>query len=481
MLKKTLLILLIGLLVLVATVLIKTFTLSSMQKRVHALPAPEISPVALQHFKGALTFKTISNSNPALFDSAQFIGFRNYLETTYPNFHAQLQREIIKDYTLLFTWKGKNHELKPIVLMAHQDVVPIEVGTESLWSVDPFAGEVKDDFIWGRGTTDDKINLIGLLEAAEKLLAANFQPERTIYFSFGHDEEIGGSGAVAVAKLLKERGVEAEFVMDEGGIITNNQIPGITKPVALIGTSEKGYLSLVLSVEQAGGHSSMPAPETSIDILTRAIVRLRAKPFEARFSESMNGFIESLGPEMPFVQRMAFANPWLFKGMIIGIYESSAGGNAMIRTTVAPTIIHAGIKDNVIPTLSTATINFRLLPGDKGEDVINKVKEIINDDRVSISMYKNSLSEASVVTPMSSVGFQKISMAIQSSYPELLTSPFLMIGATDSRYFGEVSTNIIKFSPMIDPIGFHGINERVSLESYKVTLWFYEQLLTELH
>lgn len=481
MVKKFLLLLFIGAAMLVGVLLTNTFLKSSKQIHVEAAPAPEISPAALQHFTGALAFKTISNSNPALFDSAQFIGFRQYLETTYPNFHEQLQREIIKDYTLLFTWKGKNLQLKPIVLMAHQDVVPIEAGTESLWSVDPFAGVVKDDFIWGRGTIDNKINLIGMLEAAEKLLSTNFQPERTIYFSFGHDEEIGGSGAIAVAKLLKERGVEAEFVMDEGGIITKSQIPGISKPVALIGTSEKGYLSLILSVEQAGGHSSMPAPETSIDILTRAIVHLREKPFEARFSESMNGFIESLGPEMPFVQRMAFANPWLFRGMIIGIYESSAGGNAMIRTTVAPTIIHAGMKDNVIPTLSTATINLRLLPGDKGEDVIAKVKEIIHDDRVSITIHKNSLSEASAVTPMSSVGYQKISTAIKSSYADLLTSPFLMIGATDSRYFGEVSSNIIKFSPMIDPIGFHGINERVSLESYRVTLWFYEQLLKELN
>ena len=481
MIKKFLLFILVCVLILLTVLVTNTFLKSSKQIHVEATPAPEISPAALQHFQGALAFKTVSNSNPALFDSSQFIGFRNYLETTYPNFHGQLQREIIKDFTLLFTWKGKNPDLKPIVLMAHQDVVPIELGTESLWSVDPFAGEVKDDFIWGRGTTDDKINLISILEAAEKLLATNFQPERTIYFSFGHDEEIGGSGAIAVAKLLKERGVEAEFVMDEGGIITKSQIPGITQPVALIGTSEKGYLSLILSVEEEGGHSSMPAPETSIDILTRAIVRLRDQPFEARFSESMNGFIESLGPEMPFVQRMAFANPWLFKSMIIGIYESSAGGNAMIRTTAAPTIIQAGLKDNVIPTLSTATINFRLLPGDKGEAVIAQVKEIINDDRVSVSIYKNSLSEASAVTPMNSVGYQKIASAIKSSYADLLASPFLMIGATDSRYFGEVSSNIIKFSPMIDPIGFHGINERVSLESYQTSLWFYEQLLKELN
>lgn len=477
MIRKFILFGLVVMIVLVTILLLNTFTKSSVQMRVEARPAPEITDSALQHFKEAIAFKTISFGDRSLFDSTQFLGFRNFLERAYPGFHEQTTREIIKGYTLLYTWKGKNPSLKPIVLMAHQDVVPIEEGTESLWTVNPFAGEIKEDFIWGRGTTDDKINLISLLEAAEKLIRNKFQPEQTIYFSFGHDEEVGGTGAIAVAKLLKDRGVEAEFVMDEGGIITTNQIPGITKPVALIGTSEKGFLSILLSVEKAGGHSSMPARETAIDILTSAIVRLRANPFEAHFSESMSGFIESLGPEMPFVQRLAFANPWLFRGMIVGIYESSAGGNAMVRTTVAPTILQAGMKDNVIPTLATATINFRLLPGDKVEAVINKVKEIIADDRITINVF-GGFSEASAVTPMNSTGYKQIEKAIKTSYADLLTSPFLMIGATDSRYFGEVSPNIIKFSPMIDPIGFHGIDERVSLESFKTALWFYEQLLT---
>lgn len=477
MIRKFILFGLVVMIVLVTILLLNTFTKSSVQMRVEARPAPEITDSALQHFKEAIAFKTISFGDRSLFDSTQFLGFRNFLERAYPGFHEQTTREIIKGYTLLYTWKGKNPSLKPIVLMAHQDVVPIEEGTESLWTVNPFAGEIKEGFIWGRGTTDDKINLISLLEAAEKLIRNKFQPEQTIYFSFGHDEEVGGTGAIAVAKLLKDRGVEAEFVMDEGGIITTNQIPGITKPVALIGTSEKGFLSILLSVEKAGGHSSMPARETAIDILTSAIVRLRANPFEARFSESMSGFIESLGPEMPFVQRLAFANPWLFRGMIVGIYESSAGGNAMVRTTVAPTILQAGMKDNVIPTLATATINFRLLPGDKVEAVINKVKEIIADDRITVNVF-GGFSEASSVTPMNSTGYKQIEKAIKTSYADLLTSPFLMIGATDSRYFGEVSPNIIKFSPMIDPIGFHGIDERVSLESFKTALWFYEQLLT---
>jgi carboxypeptidase PM20D1 len=479
MIKKILLVLLAFVLILVGIVLFNTFTFPSIQTTSEAIPAPKLSDENIKHFQQALSYKTISYANPELFDSSQFIGLHEFLANTYPLAHKNITREIIADYSLLYTWKGKNESLKPIVLMAHMDVVPVEEATKAMWSFDPFAGTVKDDFIWGRGTTDDKINLIAIFEATEKLLSENFQPERTLYFAFGHDEEIGGKGARAIAATLKERKIVAEMILDEGGIITNDKIPGIKKPVALLGTSEKGYLSLDLTVEKPGGHSSMPENETAIDILTRAIVKIRNKPFEPDFSESMTGFIESLGPEMPFIEKMAFANPWLFKRLIVSTYEKSGPGNAMIRTTAVPTIINAGIKDNVVPTVAKATVNFRLLPGDSADEVIARVKEIMNDERIAISK-QSTLAEASAVTPIKSFGYQKIAATIKKSYPQMLTSPFLVIGATDSRHFGEISSNIIKFSPMIDPIGFHGIDERVSLESYQTALWFYEQLMRDL-
>jgi carboxypeptidase PM20D1 len=478
MFKKILLLVLSIFLLVVGIVLFNTFTFTTTQQEGTAIPAPALTSETISHFQQALSYKTISYGNPELFDSAQFLGFHTFLATAYPLTHAALSREVIAGYSLLYTWKGKDESLKPIVLMAHMDVVPIEEATRSMWSFDPFAGTVKDDFIWGRGTTDDKINLIAIFEATEKLLSEKFQPERTLYFAFGHDEEIGGKGAVAIAKLLKERNIAAEMVLDEGGIITQEKIPGLSKSVALIGTAEKGYLSLELTVEKPGGHSSMPEKETAIDILTRALVKLRDKPFAPDFSEPMEGFISNLGPEMPFVQKMAFANPWLFKKLIIGTYEQSGPGNAMIRTTTVPTIINAGIKDNVVPTVAKATVNFRLLPGDTSDEIIARVKEIMNDERIAISKL-STLAEASAVTPIKSFGYQKIEAKIKKSYPKLIASPFLVIGATDSRHFGEISSNIIKFSPMIDPIGFHGIDERVSLESYQTALWFYEQLMRD--
>lgn len=479
MIKKIFIFLLSIILVLIAIVLVNALRFKSNQASLESVPAPSLTATSIQHFQQALSYKTISHGDPSLFDSVQFIGFRKFLENTYPLTHETLSREIVEGYSLLYTWTGKNKDLKPVVLMAHQDVVPIEEATKSMWTVDPFEGVIKDNFIWGRGTTDDKINLIAIMETVEKLLTQNFQPERTVYLAFGHDEEIGGKGAIAIARILKDRNIAAEFVLDEGGFITEEKVPGITKPVALLGTAEKGYLSLKLSVQAQGGHSSMPEKETAIDILSKALFRLRSNPFRADLSEPMRGLMQSLGPEMSFVQRMAFANPWLFKKIILNTYSQSNSGDAMIRTTMVPTIIEAGIKDNVVPTVASAVVNFRLFPGHSSSQVLDEVKRKINDDRITITPL-STLAEASAVTPIKSFGYRKVAATIQKSYPQLLTSPFLLIGATDSRHFSEVSSNIIKFSPMIDPIGFHGIDERVSLESYKTALWFYEQLLRDI-
>ena len=477
MIKKILFGLLVAVAVLFAVILVNTIRFSSIQPHEATLRAPEVSEKELTNFTNAIKIKTISYGDPSKTDTSQFIAFHDYLEKTYPLIHAQLKREKVDRFSLLYTWEGKNPQLKPVVLMAHQDVVPIEAGTEKIWTVDPFAGIIKDNYIWGRGTTDDKINLISIMESIEKLLGENFKPDRTVYFAFGYDEEVGGKGALAIAKLMMERKIHAEMVLDEGGIITLDKIPGMKQPVALLGTAEKGFLSLVLSVEKNGGHSSMPDKETSIDILSKALVRLRSKPFEAKFSQPMNDFIRAVGPEMPFMQKMVFANRWLFKSVLVGIYEKSNGGNAMVRTTLVPTIINAGIKDNVIPTLATATVNLRLLPGDKVSDILEQVNKTIADPQVKVEKKSGFSSESSAVTEVASFGFQSVAKAVQRASAGTLISPFLMIGATDSRKFEEISPSIIKFSPMIDPIGFHGIDERVSVESYKTSLWFYEQLL----
>jgi carboxypeptidase PM20D1 len=476
--KRIIVLLLVFLAVLVTIILVRTFMLESRQRKVVVNPLPVADTQALQHFRGAITFKTVSFSDSLLFDSSQFIAFRRFLEETYPLVHQKLSLEIVNNYTLLYKWEGAKPQLNPVVLMAHQDVVPVEEGTESIWSIDPFAGIVKDNFVWGRGSADDKINLIAILESVEKLLKTGFKPERTIYLVFGHDEEIGGKGALAVADLFKKGNIHPDLVLDEGGIVTREKVPGLQRTVALIGTSEKGMLTLELSVEKGGGHSAFPEAETAIDILARALTKLNENKFEARFSPSTESFIECVGPEMPFKQRIAFANLWLFRSMIHGIYEKSNTGNAMIRTTLVPTIIKAGVKENVVPTVASAVLNLRLLPGDSSALVKQKIRDVIDDDRVHIDV--KDFREATGVTPMESFAYQTVDQIVRQTYDSVVATPFLMIAATDSRHFNKVSNGIIKFSPMIDPIGFHGIDERVSLESFYTSLWFFEQLIRDL-
>jgi carboxypeptidase PM20D1 len=465
------------LLILVVVILVKTFTFTSKQLDIAAVPAPELAPEALLHLQGAIKFKTISYNDSTLFDTAAFNGFHRYLKTTYPLVHEKLSLKKVANYSLLYKWEGSDTSLPPFVLMAHQDVVPIEEASRDLWTVDPFEGVVRQDSIWGRGACDNKINLIGIMEIVERLLKEEFQPKRTIYLAFGHDEELGGKGARAIAAELKSENVHAELVLDEGGIVTMDKVPGMTKPVALIGTSEKGYLSLELKVEKNGGHSSMPEKETALDILSKALVTLREHPFPADFTPPTRGFINHVGPEMPFLEKMVFANTWLFKKVVIGIYEASPGGNALVRTTTVPTIIHAGIKDNIVPTAVTAVVNFRLLPGDSSAWVTSEVKKIIDDERVSVKVFGSFASEPTDVSPVDGPGYKLVDEAVHKVFPEIVTTPFLMIGGTDSRHMDGVSKNIIKFSPMIDPIGFHGIDERVSVKSYRDTLWFFETLM----
>jgi carboxypeptidase PM20D1 len=313
------------------------------------------------------------------------------------------------------------------------------------------------------------------------LLKENFQPERTIYLAFGHDEEIGGeNGAVKIAAYLQAQNVKADFVLDEGLVITQNIVPGLVKPVALIGIAEKGYLSLELTVNADGGHSSMPTKETAIGILSAAVSKIENTPMPAKFSEPVNHFLEYVGPEMPFFQKMAFANQWLFKNTIISKYEKSNSGNATVRTTTAPTMFNSGIKDNVLPGTATAVINFRLLPGETQEDVIAHVKGAINDDRIQIKKYGH-YGEASPVSDVQSESFSNIQKSIGQVFENTISTPALVIAATDARHYSAVADNAYRFLPLIckqeDLKRIHGLNEKISIENFKDCIRFYRQLI----
>lgn len=390
-----------------------------------------------------------------------------------------MKKETFSCFSLLYTWEGKSTTLKPVILTAHMDVVPA-VGIDS-WTKPPFSGENDGIFIWGRGTLDDKAEMISILEAVERLLAENYQPERTVYLAFGHDEEINGlRGATVIASALKERGVEAEFVIDEGSFVIVGLVPMISNPVAIIGTSEKGYLSVSIAVEMEGGHSAYPEKETAITVLTKALNSVINNQMDARISEPVNDFIRYIGPEMPFYAKAIFANKWLFNGIILNIYQGSKTSNALVRTTTAPTILKAGIKDNVIPTKAEAVVNFRILPGETSEDLMGHLKTVILDERVKVSMLEG-FNEPSFVSPVDVYGFKAILKTIRQVYPDALVAPTLMIAASDSRKYIEVSKNIYNFAPIVvtseDLARTHGINQRIKIEDFTRGIGFYYLLI----
>ncbi len=477
--KKTLLILFLLIFGFIAFILFRTFTFSSDQVDYPAAKRVAVSDSARYHFAEAVSIPTISYADPADFDSTQFDAFNAFLKQTYPLVHERLGHQNFEEYTHLYRWEGSDSSLDPMILMSHHDVVPI--ASIRKWSVHPFREGIKNDTIYGRGTIDDKFGVIGILEAVEQLLSEGYQPERTIYLSFGHNEEVLGSGAIAVAGHLKSQDVRAALVLDEGQAITKDLIPGVGSEIALIGIAEKGYITIELQVDMAGGHSSTPAAESSIDVLAAAIGRLKAQPFEAKMTPAMRGFMRSIGPSMGFKSRLAFANADILEGLILSTYESaSAAGNASIRTTIAPTIFEAGIKDNVVPTTARASVNFRIIPGETKESVMEHVKTAINDERVQL-YYASAGSNPSPVSPIDSDAYRTVYRSIKEIYPDVLIGPSLVVGGTDSRHFTGISDHIYRFAPFhITPHNytcFHGIDERVGVAEFEDGIRFYRQMI----
>src|SRR5438034_185612 len=353
-----------------------------------------VDSAAVTRLSEAIRIPTITYADSAP-KIAEFKKLHALIERSYPLVHARLSREIIDSGALLYTWRGSDTTLAPVLLMGHQDVVPIEPGTEKSWKHGAFSGDVADGDIWGRGALDDKSAVFGLLEAAESLLERRVQPRRTVIFSFGHTEEGAGAAADHAARLLESRHIHPWFVMDEGGALGDDLVPGIPGLVAVVGVAEKGYLSLRLTAHGEGGHSSMPHRETAVSILADAVSKVQRMPLPPHLNGATLAMFNTLGPMMPFSRRVIMANLWLFEPMVTSMLSQLPSGNAMVRTTTAATMMSAGIKDNVVPSTATAVVNFRLLPGDSVAWVISRVKGMIGDERVSVEALGGGGREAS--------------------------------------------------------------------------------------
>lgn len=450
--------------------------------RIDAPPAdPDIAGAAIttERFSTALTFPTISTQDSATFDPAPFTEMHTWIEDAYPNVTRRLTREVVSKFSLLFTWQGSDTTLAPVLLMGHLDVVPVESGTESRWKHPPFAGAVTDSFVWGRGSLDDKASVIAILEAVEWLIVQGFEPRRTIYLAFGHDEELGGSdGAAEIAGILKERAGRLAFLVDEGGVVAQGLMPGVTRRVALIGVVEKGSIGVNLTVERTGGHSSMPPEHTAVGVLSQAITRLEENQMPARMTSVVREMLLRVAPEMPFSMRLPLANLWAFRPVIVRALLGNPRTAAMLRTTTAATMVSGSPKENVLPIVARGLINFRILPGDTPDDVLEHVRRTVADTSVHV---EGSGREASPVADYAAPEFKVVEKTIGQLFPDAVPVPFLMIGGTDTRHYEGLTRNVYRFNPIVATpemvAGAHGTNERVRAEDFARAARFFAQLI----
>ena len=447
----------------IAILVINTMTLTSQQVTSSPVESIYLPNDIFEHLSKSIQYPTISFNEDAIPDSTAFSGLHTFIKDAFPMVHKKLSLHKINDYSLLYTWKGSDSSSKPLILMSHQDVVPVDEPTINDWEAHPFEGKITNDYILGRGTLDDKGSLIGVLEAVEK---------RTIYLAFGHDEEIGGeNGAAAIASYLKEKGIHAAMTLDEGGFLAENLISGIDHPVAMVNLAEKGFASFKLTVETTGGHSSQPPRENTIGMLAQAVVDLENNQRPYKLVNPINYQLEYMGAELPFFQKIAFANPFLFKSPILKALNA--------HTTTAPTIINGGIKNNVIPTTAEATINFRILPGESIASVKNHIRQVISE-KIKVEPV-GFLTNPSPVSSIDSKNFKTLEQTIRNVFPTSIVVPGLVGGGTDARYFYEISDDVYRFYPIrISPESmtrFHGIDEKISKDNYREIITFIYHLI----
>ena len=441
---------------------------------------------AAAHLAAAVRFPTVSVQDGAT-DSTAFRALHAWLAHTYPLTHQHLTLQLVGGLSLFYTWKGSDTTKAPVVFMGHQDVVPVIPGTEAKWTHGAFNGDVAEGFIWGRGTLDDKATVIAVFEAIEQLLRDGFQPTRTIYLAFGHDEEISGrQGAQAIATMYASRKLAAPaLVLDEGGAVFDGAVLGVSGTVALVGASEKGFASLELSADGDGGHSSTPPRETHIGRIARAVVRLEDDQFPATLDGATESLLEAAAPLMPFGWRFAMGNLWLFKPLVARALLARPATAAMVRTTTAPTIFQAGAKDNVLPPTAKAVVNFRIRPGDTVDGVIARVTRVIADSAVHVRALGFS-NEPSPVSDYSGPAFHTVAKTIRQTLGTTppLVAPYLVVGATDARYWSRLSRYVFRFNPFpfeLDVLTrMHGTNERVPVKALADGVRYYEQLVKNL-
>lgn len=442
----------------------------------------------LDRFKGALNIPTISYEEHK-YEGGEILRFSEYLETSFPLIHRSsfIKREVIANYSLVYTVEGSDTDLEPYLLTSHMDVVP---AIRHLWSSDPFEAVVKEDKnIYARGTIDAKHDLMSMLEAFEHMLSKNFRPKRSFYLVFGHDEEVSGvEGAQTIAKVLRDR-IDASkwdkllFILDEGNVIVTTRFPGLEADLAMIGVVEKGFMSVKLSTVGEMGHGSIPPPLTAITKLSGAVSKFHSHIMPGFFGRGVEReMIDIIARYASWPYKFVYSNFWLFKPVLEYIFSNDPALNSIMRTSTAVTMIDGGNKVNVLPDSAHAYINHRVHPLQTIEDILKFDRDIINDRTIKVELSGNARQPTPTAPYCDECnGFQLIKTSVLQVYPGTVVIPSVFLAASDSAWYTNLTDSIYKFSAIAIPLEemklFHGHDERISLKNYENLINFFHHLI----
>jgi carboxypeptidase PM20D1 len=442
--------------------------------------------------RAAVRLPTVAERDPALTDAEPFERLHALLAERFPLLHARLERVDLGEAApraLLWRWAGRSSEL-PVVLMAHQDVVPVT--PDDPWTHPAFSADVVEtpggEAVWGRGTLDDKGQLVAICAAVERLLADDVVPAQDVWLSFGADEEVSGPSAPAAVAELQRRGVEPWFVLDEGGAVAGQAFPGVKAPVAVVGATEKGTTTLSLTVTGRGGHSSTPAPKGPTARLGRALWRLDQHPFPVNVPAPTLDLLRRLATRLPLPLRALLSGATRTPPAVLGRALVAVGPEtaAMARTTMVATTLSGAPAHNVIAARARAELNLRIMPGESVASALQHVRSVVDDEQVVVDVVE--ANEPSPLSPTSEPdargAFALVERTIAQVFPDAVVTPYVMMAGTDSRYFTAICPRVYRFAPFRmskeQRASIHSYDEHVHVDAWLEGVDWYVALLRGL-
>ena len=457
----------------VVAVVAKTLTYTAPQTTAsdRDLPSVDANAVA-QKLSKAIQFKTLSHPLGEPGRPADFQAFLDWVPQAFPSFTNATTVDTVSGFTPIFRWAGSDPAKLPVLISGHYDVVPVE----SEWDVDPFAGVIKDGFVWGRGALDMKGGVITILEALDRLAASGFQPKGDVYVALTQDEEIGGlGGAQAVVKYFKDKNIPIGWSLDEGSFVLRNIVSSVDKDLAMINVAEKGYLTVEITATAEGGHSSLPPRDTATAKLAEALKNLHDNPIPGGLTGVSADFFDTLGRHMGLGERVLFANKWAFRPVIESVLSGSNSTDALLRTTTATTMLKGSETENVLPQRATATVNFRLHPRDTEQMILDHLDAVVGSEDIEITVL--SSRPASPVSAHDTPAYEALANAATAVFDDVAVIPGLMVAGSDSQHYSQYVGDSYRFLPFIftddDLPLLHGRHERISIENLGRAVQYY--------